>query len=634
MRKLFAIVFLCCYCYLATAQIGTWRNYLAYHNVQQICKADNELFVLASNDLYQYNLDDASITTYDKVNGLSDTRITYIAWNKKAKRLIAIYENSNIDLIEPNGDVINISALYTKPITEDKTVTAISIDDVYAYLTTSFAIIKVNMQKAEISETYNNNHPDYPHNLQPYQDDYEKYIATVSTLKPNGPAYNRFYESKFIHGQLYTTGGYFLPAMPDNATPGTIQVYDGNNWTLYQEQINEITGYDYVDICCIDADPNDPEHVFAGGRCGLYEFKNGKLVTYYNKDNSPLMAAIDRGKQLDNDYLLILGLKFDSKGNLWVLNSLANGVSLLELTNEKQWISHHHQELTADNGITVPGLSKMMFDSRGLLWFVNNYWENPSVFCYDTNDDVIVKYDQIVNQDDTKYTIYQINAITEDKEGNIWIGTDVGPFMIQKSEIGQNKITFYQVKVPRNDGTNYADYLLNGVNITSIAIDGGNRKWFGTNGAGVFLISADNMTQEENFTTTNSKLLYNNISSIAINHETGEVFFLSDNGLCSYQSNAVEPSEEMTKDNVNVYPNPVTPDYTGLVTITGLTYDADVKITTASGALVAEGRSNGGMFNWDCRNKQGKRVASGIYMVITATSDGKKGTVAKIAVIH
>ena len=634
MRKLFAIVFLCCYCYLATAQIGTWRNYLAYHNVQQICKADNELFVLASNDLYQYNLDDASITTYDKVNGLSDTRITYIAWNKKAKRLIAVYENSNIDLIEPNGDVINISALYTKPITEDKTVTAISIDDVYAYLTTSFAIIKVNMQKAEISETYNNNHPDYPHNLQPYQDDYEKYIATVSTLKPNGPAYNRFYESRFIAGSLYTTGGYFLPAMPDNATPGTIQVYDGNNWTLYQEQINEITGYAYVDICCIDADPNDPEHVFAGGRCGLYEFKNGKLVTYYNKDNSPLMAALDRGKQLDNDYLLILGLKFDTKGNLWVLNSLANGVSLLELTNEKQWISHHHQELTADNGITVPGLSKMMFDSRGLLWFVNNYWENPAVFCYDTVENEIVKYDQIVNQDDVKYTTYAITSIAEDKEGNMWIGTDVGPFMIQQSEIGQNIVTFYQVKVPRNDGTNYADYLLNGINISSIAIDGGNRKWFGTNGAGVFLISADNIKQEQNFTTDNSKLLYNNISSIAINHETGEVFFLSDNGLCSYQSNAVEPNEEMTKEHVTVYPNPVTPDFTGLVTITGLSYDADVKITTATGALVAEGRSNGGMFNWDCRNKQGKRVASGVYMVITATANGKKGTVAKIAVIN
>ena len=634
MKRLLAIVFTVCYCFMATAQIGTWRNYLAYHDVQQICKADNELFVLASNNLYQYNLNDASITTYDKVNGLSDTRINYIAWNPKAKRLIAVYENSNIDLIEPDGDIINISALYTKSITEDKTVTAIAIDDVYAYLTTSFAIIKVNMLKAEISETYTKNHPDYPHNLQPYKDDYNQYIETVSTLNPGGPTYNRFYKSEFINGKLYTTGGYFLPAMPDNALPGTIQVYDGSNWTLYQEQINEITGYAYVDICCIDVDPNDPEHVFAGGRCGLYEFKNGKLVTYYNKDNSPLMAAIDRGKQLDNDYLLILGIKFDAKGNLWVLNSLGNGVSLLELTSDKEWISHHHKELTDENGLTVPGLSNMMFDSRGLLWFTNNFWQNPSVFCYDTNQDVILKYDQIINQDDTKYAIYHTNCIAEDKEGNMWIGTDVGPFMIQESEIGQSSVTFYQVKVPRNDGTNYADYLLNGVAINSIAVDGGNRKWFGTDGAGVFIISSDNLIQEQSFTTDNSKLLYNNISSIAINPQSGEVFFLSDNGLCSYQSNAVEPNQEMTKDNVIAYPNPVTPDFTGLVTITGLSYDADVKITTATGAIVAEGRSNGGMFNWDCCNKQGKRVASGVYMVITATADGKKGTVCKIAVIN
>ena len=634
MKRLLAIVFTLCYCYLATAQVGTWRNYLAYHDVQQICKADNELFVLASNDLYQYNIDDASITTYDKVNGLSDTRITHIAWNQKAKRLIAIYDNSNIDLIEPDGDIINISALYNKSITEDKTVTDISIDDVYAYLTTSFAIIKVNMLKAEISETYTKNHPEYPYDLKPYQDDYDKYIDTVSTLNPNGPAYNRFYESKFIGDKLYTTGGYFLPAMPDNALPGTIQVFDGNDWTLYQEQINEITGYPYVDICCVDVDPHDPEHVFAGGRCGLYEFKNGQLITYYNKDNSPLMGANDRGTLLGNDYVLVLGILFDSKGSLWVLNSLAEGVSLLELTSDHQWISHHHTELEDEKGITIPGLSKMMFDSHGLLWFVNNFWNTPALFCYDTNQDVILKYDQIVNQDNTKYSPYHINCIAEDKEGNIWIGTDVGPFMIQENEIGQPTVTFYQVKVPRNDGTNYADYLLNNVDISSMAIDGANRKWFGTNGAGVFLISSDNMKQEENFTTENSNLLYNNISSISINQQSGEVFFLSDNGLCSYQSNAIAPSQEMTKDHISVYPNPVTPDYTGLVTITGLTYDADVKITTATGAIVAEGRSNGGMFNWDCRNKQGKRVASGVYMIITATSDGKKGTVGKIAVIN
>ena len=633
MKTCFSIILSLCYCCLAIAQIGTWKNHLAYHDVQQICKANNQLFVLASNALYQYNLDDQSITTYDKVSGLSDTHITHIAWNQKAKRLIAIYQNANIDLISPDGDITNISALYAKPMTEDKTITAVSIDGIYAYLTTSFAIIKVNMQKAEIADTYYKNHPEYPTSLQPYKDDFDQYIAIVSTLNPDGPAYNRFYESKYLNGKLYTTGGYFLPAMPDNALPGTIQVFDGNNWTCYQEQINEITGYPYVDICCIDVDPNDPEHVFAGGRCGLYEFKDGKLVTYYNKDNSPLMGANDRGNQLGNDYVLVLGLTFDAQGHLWVANSLGEGVSLLELTKDHQWISHHHAALEDENGITLAGLSKMMFDSRGLLWFLNNNWNQPAVFCYDTQQDIMLRYHEIVNQDHTTYHITRMISIAEDKEGNMWIGTDVGPFMIQQAEIGQPKVTFHQIKVPRNDGTNYADYLLSGIDISSIAIDGGNRKWFGTDGAGVFLISADNMVQEKSFTTDNSNLLYNNISSIAINQQSGEVFFLSDKGLCSYQSNAIAPSEEMTKDQVNVYPNPVTPDFTGLVTITGLSYNADVKITTANGALVAEGRSNGGMFNWDCCNKQGKRVASGVYMVITATSDGKKGTVAKIAVI-
>ena len=151
MKKLLAIVLSLCYCYLAMAQVGTWRNFLAYHDIQSICKAGDELFVLASNDLYQYNLNDQSITTYDKVNGLSDTHITYIAWNQKAKRLIAIYQNSNIDLIDTDGNIINISALYNKAMTEDKTITSISIDGVYANLTTRFAIIKVNMQKAEIA---------------------------------------------------------------------------------------------------------------------------------------------------------------------------------------------------------------------------------------------------------------------------------------------------------------------------------------------------------------------------------------------------------------------------------------------------------------------------------------------------
>ena len=99
-------------------------------------------------------------------------------------------------------------------------------------------------------------------------------------------------------------------------------------------------------------------------------------------------------------------------------------------------------------------------------------------------------------------------------------------------------------------------------------------------------------------------------------------------------SDATEASETMEDNNVYAYPNPVTADYTGLIMIVGLSYEADVKIVSSNGALIAEGRSNGGMFTWDGCDKNGNRVASGVYMVLTATNTGNKGTVCKIAVIN
>ena len=620
----------------ARAQVGTWKHYLAYHEVQDIYAADNDLFVLASNGLYQYNLNDQSITTYDRTNGLSDTHITHIGWSQQAKRLIAVYENSNIDLIDTKGNVINISALYSKSTTEDKTVTDVRIDGIYAWLVTSFAILKVNMQKAEITDTYTPNHPDYPTSLpEKSTADYDKYVSMVKTLDPLGPDYNHFYEAKFLNGKLYTTGGFFISGMPDPVYPGIIQVYDGNDWTIYEENISEKTGYRYIDINCLDVMPGNPQYVIAGGRTGMYEFNEGKLVRFHNKENSPLRGAIDRGKELDNEYVLISAMKFDNNGHLWVLNNQTQGTTLLEFDPvENKWTDHHNSILTDDQGIGKHTFRSMFIDSRQLLWFVNDSWVNPAVFCCDMENDIIVKYEDFVNQDGQRYNVTWITCVCEDKEGNIWVGTDKGPFMIQKSEVGENNVTFYQIKIPRNDGSDYADYLLNNVSISSICIDGGNRKWFGSDNAGAFLISADNMQQLQSFTNANSKLISNNIAYITINPTSGEVFFLSDKGLCSYMSDATQPNETMDDNHVMAFPNPVTPDYTGLITITGLSFDADVKVTAANGAVIAEGRSNGGMFTWDGCDKQGRRVASGVYMVVTATSDGKKGTVCKIAVIN
>ena len=636
MKRLALIVFLIAQlsiinCQLSIAQIGTWRAFMSYYEPQQIIKAgSNTLFVRASNSLYSYHLNDHSITTYDKVNTLSDTYISYIAWSQQAKRLIITYQDGNIDLMDLQENVINISGLYNKLITGDKNVSSIRIDGIYAYLICGFGIVKVNMQRAEITDSYKPSHPEYPTSL-PEEDnsDYDRYIDLVKTLKPDGPQFNYFGFMIFSNNRLYGCNGDFNHDYP-------IQILNNNAWTIYQhEGISEQTGVSFQGAFCLDVDPSNPDHIFAGSRNGLYEYLNGQFIKYYDNSNSP----IEPFDGVNKDYQLVTGTKFDSQGNLWFLNSSAPTTALVKYHNGT-FTKLNHSELMKLNTGQIKNrsnaeLSKMIIDSKGKMWFANNNWVTPAIYQYDLENDKITAYENFVNQDGIIINIHEgVRCVVEDLEQNIWVGTSMGLLLLEKSEIENNGNVFTQVKVPRNDGTNNADYLLANVDISSIAIDGGNRKWIGTLNNGVYLISADNMTQIHHFTTSNSKLLSNAVLSIAINPTSGEVFFATDKGLCSYVSDATAPNTEMTTDNVRAYPNPVEPGYSGPITISGLSLDADVKILTTNGVVVNQGRSNGGTYVWDGCDQKGRRVASGIYMVATATSKGEKGTVCKIAIVR
>jgi len=632
-KSIIVLLLLTVICHLSSAQIGTWKNYLAYHDIQQIQAAGDYLFVLASNNLYQYNKNDQSIVTYDKVNGLSDTYITHIRWCPQAKRLIAVYSNMNIDLVDTNGNTTNISDIYTKVITGDKSLQSIRIDGVYAYLVCGFGIVKVNMQRAEIADTYRPNHPEYPTSL-PDEDnsDYEQYIDLVKTLNPGGPKYNYFFNMKMHNGRLYTVGGGWYQ-MDNYQRPGTIQVMNSNQeWTIYQDDITPAFASSYRDVNAIAIDPLNENHVMVASCSGLYEFMNGQFVKNYTQGNTDYFeSAASNGSP---NYVRTDGIVYDQQGKLYCLNS-GSSTAIIMRDAAGTWSGLMDNVLIDQPNKSMRGIIGSIIDSRGLLWFVNKHSDHPSFYAFNPQDETIVRFDRFVNQDGSSLGDYVVvNCICEDLNGNIWIGTNMGPVYITTNEMSDNSLGVIQYKVPRNDGTDYADYLLAGNEITCMAVDKAGRKWFGTNGNGVYLISADNNTQEQHFTTDNSKLLSNTIESIAINDQTGEVFFGTERGLCSYVSDATQTNTEMTKDNVWAYPNPVTPEYNGLITVTGLTLNADVKILSANGALVAEGRSNGGTFTWDGNDQKGRRVASGVYMVVTATSDGNKGTVCKIAIVR
>lgn len=141
--------------YRTIAAIGDWKAYMAYSEVQEIEQAGSLIFVQASNNLYVYNQNDQSIQTFSKMDYLSDCNIQHIAYNKAAKRLLILYKNANIDLMNSsNYSVQNLSDYYTAATTGDKAVNDIYMYGKYAYMSNGFGIIKVNMADGEINDTY------------------------------------------------------------------------------------------------------------------------------------------------------------------------------------------------------------------------------------------------------------------------------------------------------------------------------------------------------------------------------------------------------------------------------------------------------------------------------------------------
>lgn len=638
-----------------------WKAYLSYYDPTEIVEGEEKnIYVLASGGLYRYDRSDQSLTTYDKTTGLSDCGITHIGWSQKAKRLVIVYDDYNIDLLAPNGEVVNIADYQNYSTTDTKTVNGVDVSGSMAYLSTDFGIVALNVADAEVTNTYRLG---FPVNYAYVKDGYlyaasaarglyrgkmtdnlldkanwtrvggytakpgtvsEDLKALVKTLQPGGPKYNYFGFMKMDGGKLYSCSDAYR-VEEDRNLKGCIQVYDGKEWMAYQDDISQETGVAYVDVGCLEVDPKDPNHVFAGARTGLYEFRNGKFVHLYTYDNSPLVSTFGNNK----NYVSVQALQYDNDNNLWVINCLNNEQNILEFNSDNKWTSYFQAPL---KGLAL--LSHPFFDRRGLLWFINDSYLTPSFYNYNIRNNTLTSYRSFVNEDGTSLNISYFHCITEDDDNNIWIGTNIGPFMLEPDQITAAHPILNQVKVPRNDGTNFADYLLSGVDIRAILVDKNNRKWFGTNGNGLYLIAADNITTLAHFTKANSKLLSDNILSLAINDATGELFIGTDQGLCSYTGNISDSSNGMTKDNVWAYPNPVKPDYTGAITITGLENGASVKIVTSNGVLVNEGTASNGEYKWYGINRDGKRVASGVYMVEVATSEGQKGVVCKIAIVN
>jgi hypothetical protein len=212
-----------------------------------------------------------------------------------------------------------------------------------------------------------------------------------------------------------------------------------------------------------------------------------------------------------------------------------------------------------------------------------------------------------------------------DRDGFVWVGTDKGiayfpdPSRVFSSNVNAIKPVFDN------------RFLLRDEHVTAIEVDGGNRKWIGTEN-GVWLFDEFGESQIHNFNTANSPLLSNKVVDLEINNKTGELFIMTDAGIASFRADATQG--EATFDKIKIFPNPVTDQFNGQVGISGLVTDAIVKITDVSGKLVWQAKANGGSTAWDVRDYNGRRAATGMYLVFCISQDGTESMVGKIAVVN
>jgi len=437
-------------------------------------------------------------------------------------------------------------------------------------------------------------------------------------FQPSGPYSNSTYNLDYSNGKIWVSGGGHTEWTYRFSSDG-FSSYDYSDWTWYNRfDPNKIQAMDSVfDIMSVLSNPIDGSLYAASFGGGLLEIQaNGdKLV---HKANGFISNALG-----DPSSNRIAGLALDEDGNLWMSNFGATH----QLVVKKKDGSWNKFVLPYPSNASEKTAGELIIDDLNQIWMIAPNGLGLFVFNHGGTIDVL-------SDDQARYIKTgaglgnlpnnYVNSLALDKDGSIWVGTNDG---IAIFNCAQDIFTGCDadlkiVKYDANPGLLFQSEI-----VRSIAVDGANNKWIGTNN-GVWQISEDGETILKQFNVNNSPLPSNEITKIVIHPKTGDVFIGTELGLVSYRSTATEAEE--TNEGLLIFPNPVASTYSGQIAISGLVENADVRITDVSGQLVYRTKAQGGTATWNGKNYLGQKPMTGVYYVFVTNNDGTETKVGKL----
>ena len=715
---------------------GTWRTHLSYRNVKQVLNTKDKVYAISENGIFEFDTVEKSIRTLDKKDGISETNVSYLAYQKENDRVLIAYRSGGVDLIE-NGEIYQINSFKLATINGNKEIHHVSFDKNLAYASTNLGLVVIDCEKKLIREIY-----DYlganasllkVQSSQTLNDSI--YIATekglfsaLNSSKVNLKDYNSWkkqasnlandtiknlliFKNKLVlenDSKLYTyEKGIFTDL--NLSVSKNIKVRSFKD-KLYWAKKDSTFSFDGTkkehkvipytkEITDISIDENNVLWL-ADLENGLVSTIEGSYKSYY--PSGPWSSLTYKLYGLNQK---VYGLGKDSKKSeasaFYIFNKnsqwenynastnealkatgiIANYSNIIENINDnKIYISSFTSGLIAfdkeNNSFQnlndeAPSylkdlnnkfrISDTEIDYQGNLWtLLNNSntllakrnpdgeWtsvldartssiKNPkSIHIAPNNEKWIIPESGLLVYNETKNDYYYsssnlphhfINDLAFDLEGELWIVSNEG-FGSINGYFDEFKSSGFSFNKPIHEG--YKVFPEEKMNC--ITIDGGNRKWIGSD-KGIYLMDKNGEETLARFTKDNSILPSDTIIDLEFQPKSGELFIATTAGMVSYKSDASQAASSQSKE-LKIFPNPVPPSFQGLVTISELVENANVKIIDNTGVKVFETQSNGGTATWDLRNQAGNKVRTGVYQVLVSSEDGKEIGSGHLAIIY
>ncbi len=454
-------------------------------------------------------------------------------------------------------------------------------------------------------------------------------------IHPQGPLYNSPFSIEVEKGHLWVVyGGQDYSTYNFNFIKKGYSHFNGENWinTRFED-----TGYNAYNLLDISIDPFEINHVYISSYFnGLLEVQDDVVINLYNQDNSPLETWF-LGYIYMPDAVLISATDFDKDGNLWIANSHTNH-RLKKLDKNGNWSQYSFADLIT---ATKFGLGDLVVDKSKNVWIGTR---DSGALVFNENGEKTAKLDS--NTDSGNLPSNMVKSFDDDRNGNAWIGTTEGFRVLygvsRVFETPKPEAQPIKIKLEGATGDEQAQIVLGEQPINSIAIDGADNKWFGTNSSGVLGTTPSATESLYIFNKDNSPLPSNIINKIKIDNSTGKVYFATSGGIVAFKAGVAPFGDSLTS--TYAYPNPVTKN-DEFVTIDGLNgkhlpRGTNVKILDSAGYLVyetnvVEGQElKGGKVIWNKRNLAGHKVASGVYVVLLTLQDTGETSVTNIAIIN